>query len=88
MHKPLPTLLLLVVSLATVGAKMIIQSPPELSAHFSSKYGEAGIPYSIANYGIVPYGKVISGEMGIPEFLEDCIYEEIPDKSKRSVLLV
>ncbi len=26
--------------------------------------------------------------MGTPEFLEDCLYEEIPDKAGRSVLLV
>lgn len=26
--------------------------------------------------------------MGTPEFLEDCLYEEIPDKARRSVLLV
>jgi hypothetical protein len=46
------------------------------------------VPYSIANYGIVPYGKVISGELGIPEFLEDCLYEEMPEKSRKSIMLV
>lgn len=58
---------------ALVG-KMIIQSPPELAAFFVQKYGEAGIPYGIANYGVVPYGKVVSGEVGTPQFLEDCRY--------------
>ncbi len=53
-----PSLLFL---LTIVASKMVIQSPPELSAYFATKYGESGIPYSIANYGIVPYGKVISG---------------------------
>jgi hypothetical protein len=56
-HKSLSLLLLLTL----VAAKMVIQSPPELSAYFAEKYGQSGIPYSIANYGIVPYGKVISG---------------------------
>ena len=47
--------------MALASAKMVVQSPPELAAFFSAKYGDSGIPYSIANYGIVPYGKVISG---------------------------
>lgn len=56
----LPYLCMIMLAVS-VASKMAIQSPPELSAYFAEKYGEAGIPYSIANYGIVPYGKVISG---------------------------
>jgi hypothetical protein len=36
----------------------------------------------------VPYGKVISGGIGVPQFLEDCVYEEIPDQARRSIILV
>lgn len=53
--------ILLAVIAATVHAKMVVQSPPDLAAYFNAKYADSGIPYSIANYGIVPYGKVISG---------------------------
>lgn len=42
-------------------AKMMVQSPAALAAFFADKYPDGSIPYSIANYGIVPYGKVISG---------------------------
>lgn len=42
-------------------AKMIVQSPAELASYFADKYPDGSIPYSIANYGIIPYGKVISG---------------------------
>lgn len=50
-------------------AKMLVQSPPELSIFFEKKYAGKGIPYSIANYGVVPYGKTVSGKLGIPSVL-------------------
>jgi hypothetical protein len=40
---------------------MYIQSPPELAEYFVKKYPLGNVPYSIANYGDVPYGKVVSG---------------------------
>ncbi len=42
-------------------SKMVIQSPSDLSLYFKTKYTDGSIPYSIANYGVIPYGKVISG---------------------------
>lgn len=61
-----PTLALVALILAQVAAKMVVQSPAELATYFADKYPDGGIPYSIANYGVVPYGKVISGEIGLP----------------------
>jgi hypothetical protein len=40
---------------------MYIQSPSQLAEYFVNKYPKGNIPYSIANYGDVPYGKVVSG---------------------------
>lgn len=42
-------------------SKMIVQSPSELVQFFAEKYQNGDIPYSIANYGNVPYGKTLSG---------------------------
>ena len=67
------TILIGIFSLAT--PKLIIQSPQQLADAFNSKYKGGEIPYSIANYGAVPYGKTISGEIAIPSVLEDCVYE-------------
>ncbi len=44
-----------------VQSTMYIQSPPQLAEYFVNKYPKGNIPYSIANYGDVPYGKVVSG---------------------------
>ena len=44
--------------------KLVIVSPPSLKKFFLDKYGAGniiGIPYSIANYGDIPYGKSIVG---------------------------
>ena len=46
---------------ASVQSTMYIQSPPALAQYFVNKYPKGNIPYSIANYGDVPYGKVVSG---------------------------
>jgi hypothetical protein len=62
-------LAIIVLMVVHVSGKMIVQSPPELVSYFNNKYASGSLPYSIANYGIVPYGKVISGEIGVPEFL-------------------
>lgn len=61
--------LLIALMVTLVAGTMKIQSPPELAAFFSTKYPDGSIPYSIANYGNVPYGKTISGEIGIPSVL-------------------
>lgn len=58
--------MLVMMIIMQITAKMVVQSPQELAAYFADKYPEGSIPYSIANYGIVPYGKVISGEIGLP----------------------
>lgn len=82
------SIVLIVLLVAHLEGKMIIQSPSDLSLYFKTKYTDGSIPYSIANYGVVPYGKMISGEIGIPEFLEDCVYEEIPSDAKKNIILV
>jgi len=61
------TLLLLTLNLAH--SKLTIQAPQDLAAYFNDKYGNDGIPYSIANYGIVPYSKTISGSITTPSVL-------------------
>lgn len=53
--------LCIVLIIMNIEGKMVVQSPSELSNFFNQKYPDGSIPYSIANYGIVPYGKVISG---------------------------
>ncbi len=67
--------------------KLIVHAPHNVSDYFNNKYGSDGIPYSIANYGHVPYGKSISGQISIPSVWEDCIYEQLPS-GDRSVVLV
>ena len=73
--------------LVSVQSTMYIQSPAELAEYFVNKYPKGNIPFSIANYGDVPYGKVVSGQIGIPEFLQVCVFEEIP-VSRKNILLV
>jgi len=61
--------LLAVVLLGVAVTHMIVQSPPALVEIFSAKYPDGKIPFSIANYGVVPYGKTISGQIGTPSVL-------------------
>ena len=44
-------------------SRLNIISPPELKDYFNQKYGNdsEGIPYSIANFGDVPYGRTLTG---------------------------
>jgi hypothetical protein len=81
---------LLLLTLLTLASSLLkVQAPPELVAYFSIQYPAGSIPYSVANYGEVPYGKTISGELGLPSVLEDCIYEELPEsESSKHILLV
>ena len=43
-------------------SKLIIQSPPELKKWVEDKHPD-GIPYNVANYGDVPFGKSMSGKI-------------------------
>lgn len=43
-------------------SKLIIQSPAELKKWVEDKHPD-GIPYSVANYGDVPFGKSMSGKI-------------------------
>ena len=56
-----------------VSATLKVQAPQFLTDYFVKKYPSGNVPYSIANYGDVPYGKTISGEVGLPTVLEDCV---------------
>lgn len=67
------SVLLLLGVVACLG-RMVVQAPPALQEYFAGRYPGGDIPFSTANYGVVPYGKTITGELGIPSFLEDCIY--------------
>ena len=50
---------------------LVIRSPVSLKKYFSDKYGlnSNGIPYSLANFGDVPYGRTIVGELATPTVL-------------------
>jgi hypothetical protein len=63
------TVILLLLTLNLVHSKLTIQAPQDLAAYFSNKYENNGLPYSIANYGIVPYSKTISGSITTPSVL-------------------
>ena len=62
-------IVILLLALNSVHSKLTIQAPQDLAAYFNNKYGPDGIPYSIANYGIVPYSKTISGSIAISSVL-------------------
>lgn len=85
------TILVIVLLLAVFNhthAKMTIQAPQQLAAYFSNKYGAAGIPYSVANYGIVPYSKTVSGAIGTPSVLEDCVFEDLAEQTNTKPILL
>lgn len=67
----------LIITITTANLK--VRAPQTLVDFFEDKYPNGSIPYSLANYGKVPYGKTISAQLGIPEVLEDCVMEEIPE---------
>ena len=79
---------LFAVLICAVSSKMIVQAPSSAVAMFAVKYPNGEIPYSIANYGAVPYGKTISGQIGTPSVLEDCIFEELPDFSMGAKIIL
>ena len=63
------TIVILQLTIYTIFSRLTIQAPQDLAAYFNNKYGSNGIPYSTANYGIVPYSKTISGSIGTPSVL-------------------
>lgn len=82
-------LLIIICTVWLSESKLSIQTPPALKNIFDVKYNNESIPYSIANFGKIPYGKSITGEMAVPTVLEDCIYEEMADvTSYKKVVLV
>lgn len=50
---------------------LVIRSPLTLKKYFADKYGpnSNGIPYSLANFGDIPYGRTIVGELATPTVL-------------------
>ena len=52
-----------VVLVFCVVSDLVIRSPASLKKYFDDKYGpnSTGIPYSLANFGDVPYGRSIVG---------------------------
>lgn len=46
-----------------ITSDLVIRSPLTLKKYFTDKYGvnSTGIPYSLANFGDVPYGRSIVG---------------------------
>lgn len=75
--------------LALTTATLRITGHPDLVEYFANKYPGGLVPYSLANYGDVPYGKTLSGEIGLPSVLEDCVFEELPETSaSKTILLV
>ena len=56
-----------------------MQSPLALKEFFQAKYNitNGSIPFSLANYGDIPYGKTISGKIALPEILENCVAEDL-----------
>ena len=68
-------LVLVLVAGMGLGHHLRVVSPESLVEYFREKYHTGNVPFSIANYGEVPYGKTISGEIGVPTVLEDCVQE-------------
>lgn len=65
----MPTKLFYILSLLVLSSsKLIIQSPPELKAKLEQQFPQ-GIPYSVANYGEVPFGKSLTGTIFVSSYL-------------------
>ena len=78
-------LILLLVLFATARSRLTITSPPELVEILNQKHPD-GIPYSVANYGDVPFGKSIAGNIFLPpSVLENCIYEPLEGASSTKI---
>ena len=51
-----------------ISSTFTIQSPPELKKLIEAKHPK-GIPYSVANYGDVPFGKPMTGTIVVGSYL-------------------
>jgi hypothetical protein len=81
---------ILTVLICSVFSHLVIRSPVSLKKYFAEKYGpnSNGIPYSLANFGDVPYGRTIVGELATPSVLENCIYEDIPNPNQTKKIIL
>lgn len=44
-----------------------------------------GIHYSVANYGDVPFGRSLGGNVYIGTYLENCQYEPLNEEAQRNI---
>lgn len=72
-------LLATIVIMALSKSSLKIQSPLALKEFFQQRYNttNASIPFSLANYGDIPYGKTLTGKLVLPEILENCVAEDL-----------
>lgn len=64
MRKKLFNLSIFIMLISCTLSVLVIRSPASLKRYFEQKYGPSGskgIPYSIANFGDVPFGRSIIG---------------------------
>ena len=76
--------------IVSVRSNIMITLPQSLNRSLTEKYKDKGgrIPYSIANYVEVPYGKMISGFIATSEVLEDCVYDEIDTNTALTGMII
>ena len=68
-----------------IHARFTIKSPPELVKIVNEKHPN-GIPYSVANYGDIPFGKSLGGTIYLPTSVEEnCIYEPLEENAQRKI---
>ena len=78
-------LILIALLSGCIQSRFIIKSPPELAKIINEKHPE-GIPYSVANYGDIPFGKSLGGTIYLPTSVEEnCIYEPLEEKTQRKI---
>lgn len=97
MRTSINKIIILLIIAAYASTRLVIVNPPSLKKFFADKYAQkyggtgeeyVGIPYSIANYGDIPYGKSIVGELALPSVLENCVYEDIPSTNKTKKIIL
>ena len=68
-----------------VHARLVIKSPSELAQLIEARHPD-GIPYSVANYGDIPFGKSLGGTIHLPTSVaENCIYEPLEGAIQRKI---
>lgn len=55
---------------ALVGAKLVVYQPKPLAEQFQAQNGS--IPFALANFGHIPWGKKLSGTVYLPDPLDAC----------------